>query len=437
LYVEQLNETGRLTAPGFAGGDVTLRVPLGGYAFDTGWSSAVHGATARETGDPLGIRVWANQIAAGLAPCLTNSTGNIQGYGLVCAGLELWETSAHSSQSRLRPLGPVEAWLRLERLWVIAQTAHAAASPGKGIPSWRGSLQARRSIGLDSVDLAVPLLGHQLSTGSWGAYRRSAGLLGLIAPRRSGRATNPADSRLTGHGRITAKAWRDRNLKPGRTAQQVAKILASGQTTAQEARSSFRADTAPYGKLPKALNGALESPDRADTRSRLAGLRAVWAKEPTLTAKSLKRHRRLLTAAQQDLAVQAAVVVDLFELVERPYRRWLCDTGAAGPDDGIWDNAAWAVAEAQSIEARELRAHGRATPGSWEGTSAWAARLAARRGSEATTPGEAPKGYDQAVAPAMALKSAAALFAQGLLGEPRSAAEVSGLVSKAEESADE
>lgn len=394
-----------------------------GYGLATGWSAIVDGSGARESGDPLGIRVWANQVTAGLAPGLTNATTSVQGYGLLAAGLELF--SKPGPRKYLQGLGPTEAWLRWERLWVLAQAAHAEHLPVKDVPHWRGFRQAVRFVDLDSADLTMPFLGYQLSTGSWGAYRRSAGRWGLIDATRGGRATSPADSRLTIHGYQLAKMWRERNLrvKKGWTLLQIAKVLADGTTTADEARSIFRPDRPSYVKVADATSAGLSDDHadagRAEAALRLNALRAVFEDHPSLTARQVFRAPvETVAPHQRDLAHQAHVIGRMFASIELPYRRWLRDLDAPQPDEDMWHKPWWAIAEAHSTEARELRSAGLSTPGSWSGPQAWAERLSGRRGGQATRPGEAPAGFENAVAPALGLRSAAALFSQGFLGTP-------------------
>lgn len=394
-----------------------------GYVLASGWSLAVEGGASRESGDPLGIRVWANQVAAGLAPGLTNSTTSVQGYGLLCAGLDLFHQP--SSRKHLLSVGPTESWLRWERLWVLAQASHAEKLSVKDIPHWRGYRQAVRFLGLEWADLTIPFLGQQLSTGSWGAYRRSAGRFGLIDAARGGRATSPVDSRLTVRGHRVAKAWRDRNLRGdhGWTAGKVAKILNRGWTTAEEARTVFRADRAPYtavaSRISRGLHEDHPDPGRADVAQRLTALRSIWEIHPSLTARQVWRAPAgIVSPTQRDLGHQGHVVGRLFRSVEVPYRLWLTDPSSDPPGAALWQEPWWAIAEGHSVEARELRQAGLSTPGSWDGLHEWAERLAARRGGQATQPGEAPTSFANVPAPALGLRSAAALFAQGLLGKP-------------------
>jgi hypothetical protein len=152
---------------------------------------------------------------------------------------------------------------------------------------------------------------------------------------------------------------------------------------------------------------------------RLTALRSVWEIHPSLTARQVWQDPTgLVSPAHRDLGHQGYVLGRLYSAVEIPYRRWLIDSSSDGPDTDLWDQKWWAKAEAHSLEARELRQAGLSTPGSWDGPHEWAQRLAARRGGQATQPGEAPSYFASVPGPALGLRSAAALFAQGLLGQP-------------------
>jgi hypothetical protein len=388
----------------------------GGRVADWGWSALGDSRVTRETGDPLGIRAWANQIAAVLAPGLTNATSSAQGYGLLCAGLEIHKHHA------VRDLGPSETWLRLERLWVFAQTAHARHAPNSGLLSWPGRRQAARFVDLGRCDLTTPLLGSQLSMGAWGQYRRSAAILGLIKARSAGRGTTPDQVNLTGtHGRQVAHAWRRHNIRNSWTALQISKVLASGEIDVTTARSIFGPDRAHCRLIPKVLSRAIEARDVPGLH--LKALRHVWDEADSLEPEVLVAESRLLAAPQSGLPEQAAAVVRLFDIVERPYRSYLRTGSEPPPRKSVWSDPAWCAAEGRAADIVTLRQWGSSTPGSWTGVEKWAGHLAERRGVVATKPGQAPPGYDLSRPPEMSLRALAALFSQGVLGKRSASSE--------------
>lgn len=379
---------------------------LGGKAFDIGWTAYATAGSNRETGDPLGIRTWANRIAPGLVPALSNVTMRVQGYGLLCAGLEIQKSN------QLAGLTPVDVWHRFERLWVISQTAHAA--DGSDIYSWPGKTIANRMVTAKEADLTTPLLGREISAGTWGAYRRSSGLLGLITAKRGGRATSPADTRLTGRGDSVGAAWRETNLASSSTTRPIARVLSRRSCTVSEAMDLFVPDVPRDTPVAAALTHAIEG--RFDSSSGLQALRKVWDRYGTLEPGKLIEAAALLDSRQRLLAPQAESVLDLFRLVEKPYRRYVTRGTGAAPSARAWNSKSWGVAVTYSDEARELRNAGLSTSGSWDGVQSWAQRLAGSRGGSAPEPGRAPVGYDRTPAPAMSLLAAASLFGQGLLG---------------------
>lgn len=374
--------------------------------------------STREAGDPLGLRVWAGQVASRLVPGLTNSTTKLRAYGLLCAGLEC------AGQKHVQELGRDEAWLRFERLWVVAQTSHAQAAGKGSVGVWPGRNEAARLLDVDDheVRLDVPLLGHQLSAGTWGGYRRSAQIFGVLQAAPISRGTSPQGTICTHDGQQLSMRWRQESM-PGATSIDVAKILASGTTTRARAMQVFASDRAPTGvratdhrAMTEVLRMSLGKGARQQAGASLGGLRRVWREAGSLSPAQLHKNCGLLEGSQVAMVPQARAILWLFNHVERPYREYL-RTGTGHPSAAIWDHRVWRIAEVYSPEMAGLRAFGSRTGAkSWSGTTAWAAELAARRGGKPTEPGFAPIGYDKVLAPAMALRAAEALFSQGLLG---------------------
>lgn len=381
------------------------------------WTTAVDGVAGRETGDPIGLRVWANQVASEFVPGLTNATRHVQAYGLLCAGLMTAE------QSKVAPLGSLDTWLRFERLWILAQESHHAYAGHEAIRRWPGRRRAEMRLpkwSTCSMPLTMPLLGSQLSGGAWGTYRRSATAFGLFEP--SGPGAGPGGMTLTSAGRALGNAWLRTNqaCSPAK----VAGTLARGEVSPNDAMAIFKPDgfmSGTRGKSHTAMTSVLDRAVRdampASHYERLAGLRRVWNAEHSLSIKALKKHRHLLTDHQQDLVPQIAAILWLHAKVERPFRRYLRDDKGA-PEDYVWRSRHWRVAQDHSLEMRELLAAADQFRGhTWLGVQDWAVDLARRRGSRPIQVGSAPKGYHLAPGPAMSLPAAELLFSQGFLGQ--------------------
>jgi hypothetical protein len=387
----------------------------------SGWTAALPSARTRETGDPLGIRVWADQVASALVPGLSNRTTRLQGYGLLCAGLHVVEAqngTGWQTGHGVRFVDSDEAWLRLERIWVTGQVLW-----GPDAVTWPGRNVASRLVKSDPVDLTVPLLGSQLSSGAWGGYRRSAGLFGLI-DASSGRGTKPSSVSLTSSGKAMAREWRKENQKWRGATSTISKAIGSGEIDRSSLEGLFVLDEyRSHEGQGDVLTRAVER--QPDLAARLQLLRKVWDADGSIQPTVLCRNPTILSHEQTNLARQARALVRAFRLVERPYRQYL-RFGPQGrrtgkgipPDRKAWSDPCWRLAALHSPEAFQLVEMGSKTPGSWDGVAAWAAELAQRRGSQIAAPGTAPPGYDRALAPAMSLAAASALFSEGFMGSP-------------------
>src|SRR5664279_2159822 len=94
---------------------------MAGFTF--GWTCADREAVVtRHSGDPLGLRAWANRVARDLTPGVTDVTNRVQGYAVFCAGLLI---AADAVPHRV--IAANEAFLRFEALWVHAQIRHRLA----------------------------------------------------------------------------------------------------------------------------------------------------------------------------------------------------------------------------------------------------------------------------------------------------------------------
>lgn len=369
------------------------------------WSDPAVLEGSRESGDPLGLRAWANRIAQRLVPGLRNGTDRVQGFGLVCAALVLSERSAFSD------LGPDETFLRLERAWVLAQAA--ARQSGEEVPVWPGDRRAQRFLTDRAVDLGEPLLSRQLQMGTWGMYRRAAGALGLIQPAGLGLVRAPREAELTESGRVLGREWIDFNV-PADARAALSQRMKAASVPTDKVIDLFFPDLPPYAPVADPLTAALKLPTSG--YSELRALRAVWAAAGDLDIRSLKRHEDLLTADQAQLLPQAAAVQALCRRVELPFRRYLRrGSAAAPPGPRLHTLRAWSAVPREENDVRLLEAALRRAPRSWLGVRRRAIELAHARGHELSDPGSAPSGYDRAPIPALSLKAAEALFSQGFL----------------------
>jgi hypothetical protein len=91
---------------------------MAGFTF--GWTCAdLEAVVTRHSGDPLGLRAWANRVARDLTPGVTDVMNRVQGYAVFCAGLLIADDAASD-----KLISANEAFLRFEALWVHAQTRH-------------------------------------------------------------------------------------------------------------------------------------------------------------------------------------------------------------------------------------------------------------------------------------------------------------------------
>lgn len=375
-----------------------------------GWTRPVDLRNSRVTGDPLGVRAWANDVAAVLVPGLSNRNNRIQAFGLLCAGLK----AAGSTAVAATDVGARELWLRMERLWVLAQLAREADGPDLG---WPGTRQARVILSRhdDRVSLTEPLLGAQLAAGIWGGYRRAASTFGLCA----GAGTTPAGCALTPAGRAVADTWLS-EMMPGYTFRQVMSALASGHI-ARDDLGRVEPDHGP----PPGLAALASAPLLASAypgREYLA-LHDVWQAadhtESYLGPQDLDPLS--LTDTQRPYVAPALAVEWLYQHIEQPYRQHVAGQGARPPTRATWADPVWDVVAAYRPQLLRMRQLGRATLRSWDGVVAWVEALAASRGAPPVTPDNAPSRFATASAPAMSLGAVSALFADGLMSAPTSA----------------
>jgi hypothetical protein len=374
------------------------------------WSDPVDVDVRRESGDPLGLRSWANRVAQQLVPGLRNGTDRVQGFGLICAALAL------ADRAGFLDLGTDETFLRLERAWVLSQAAHRRSN--EGVSPWPGNRQAQQFLNDKTADLGAPLLSRQLQMGTWGMYRRAGGALGLIQPasRSRSRVTAPHEARLTAAGRIVGQEWIDYNV-PSAARSALSRRLKATEVPITKVVDLFNPDLPPNDEVADALTAALELHGVEDAE--LRALRAVWDAAGDLGVRSLKKYRHCLTPDQALVLPQAAAVQSLCRRLELPFRRYLRHgPTAAAPGEGLLTSSVWKAVPRGEDDVRRLHTALLQSPKTWLGVHRRALELAQSRGHDLSEPGSAPKGYDRAPGPALSLKAAEALFSQGFIGAP-------------------
>lgn len=220
------------------------------------YTVAPAGQSTRDSGDPLGLRAVATRIARDLVPGLTQTTTMTSGYSLLCLGLQV----AHSLNSVGRAISADDAFLRFETWWVLAQVGAGCDTRLPGTRRARQVLEAMVRSG--SVDLDVSrLLRHQLSTGLWGSYRRSAEHFGLILRHGGGRGTKPTVFRLAGPGCGDDLAAAARMAITGGGAVQLAARLREGVVDTERI-SGICVGDAPTARELKILTACIQAVDK-------------------------------------------------------------------------------------------------------------------------------------------------------------------------------
>lgn len=368
------------------------------------WTQPVELQGSRVTSDPLGVRAWANSVAAALVPGLSNRNNRLQAFGLLCAGLKV----AGSTGAAAAEVGARELWLRLERLWVLAQLAREDDGADLG---WPGIRQARLILSRhnDRDSLTEPLLGAQLAAGIWGGYRRAATTFGLCA----GAGTTPAGFALTSTGRGVAEVW-IKKMIPGYTTKQLMTALVAGVVPRDDLQR-VEPDLGPSPRLAALISAALLA--TAYPGREYLALYRLW--QAANRAAGDLRPQDLdpshLTDKQRPYVPSALTVEWLYNHIEQPYRQHIAGYGSRPPTRATWADPAWDVVAAYRPQLLRLQQLGSATPRSWDGVVAWVEALASSRSAEPITGDNAPASFASATPPPMSLTAVSALFDDGLL----------------------
>jgi hypothetical protein len=276
------------------------------------WSRPTDEPQLRDGADPLGFRAVANRMARRIAPGLTQSTTSVRAFGLLTVGLDL---AAGSDD-------PNETFQRFERLWVLA--TEAAGQAGAPVDRYAGSRRALRLLNGDSdtLDLTRPILDRQLTTGLWGAYRRSAVHFRLLAPHARS-ATRPSAHGLTAAGHAVRTATWD-EVRQGQA--QFRHWLKVGRVERSAPTDWLLPGTGCSAAEAKALSIAVRKVDDEAGRP-LGRLREQFGHSGRLALDRL--HLGTLSVDQAEAVRVARAVDTLMEAVEAPFRSWIA--GGASP----------------------------------------------------------------------------------------------------------
>jgi len=357
-------------------------------------------AGTRDSGDPLGFRAFATRLAREIAPGLTQTTSMTRGFALATLGLEL------TGEYRVADRDLV--FEGFERLFVASQVNHHGID---GTPYAGKRLASALLQGFEEYPVYKPILKRQLSSGIWGAYRRSASYFGMVASgdRRHG---NPASSVLLGRGKELAQACR------------AAAILPNTQLASYAARP-----TVPHSVLDRfKANGHVASANEVSILSeavayvdlrhggRLKNLRLVFADGPeeTLTPKRVASAKHL-DPDHLDAASAAAALVTLMEAIEAPYREWITGDTNARLDPGVLGLPGWRHAgerKERDLQHLQRLLESNVSLDSVQEHQAW---LAQRRGAQGWHPDDFDEARRLFVPATFSLKAASNLFAEGVL----------------------
>lgn len=293
----------------------------------TAWTMPIPavGTTSRDGGDPLGFRACANRLARQLVPGLTQTTSLARGFSVLCLGLKIARSQNQSSgdEARVR-----DSFLRFERLWVAAH-CHRDGSDSV-FPGKRTALSLLEDAELAIIEgypLGKPILTSQLSSGTWGAYRRSAAMFGLLQGADAARV-QLANTKLTPRGEKLATALRaaafPHSYPSTWLTYPAVDISALGDIEA--------AASPPGGKSSKEirlLTEGIEEYDAFHDRA-LGRLRAEF--DHLGGGLPLTKIRLTQLAPAQGSALRLAVhLVEAIEEVEYPFRAWVAEEGTS-PD---------------------------------------------------------------------------------------------------------
>jgi hypothetical protein len=355
----------------------------------------------RDGGDPLGFRAYANRLAREIVPGLTQATAMTRGFGLLCLALEVAMSQKPIDEPAVR-----ERFLRVERIWVAAE---ALRTNGEG---WfPGKRRAWRLVkGVEEYPVDRPILDQQLSTGVWGAYRRSLAAFGLIGGAR-GRVVRLSQTVLAPSGHQLANTLRSNacgGVQLGRWADE------SNYEVPVAKLRLVDADHSPTKEEVILLSQGMTSYDSRH-ESALSHLRNAYEQHNELDLKTIDL--TALSGRQRRAVEVARSLVAAIEGIERPFRDWVATGERTQIAKSIWSADVWKAAkvdgESELMHLRDL-AVDRPAAKALDivlGHHRWLAR---RRGAPEWTPGDGRVAALVVEAPTFTLRAARSLFAEGV-----------------------
>lgn len=358
-------------------------------------------AGTRDSGDPLGFRAFATRLAREIAPGLTQSTSMTRGFALATLGLDLTGEYRDSDRDLV--------FRGFECLFVASQVKHHGVDR---TPFAGKRLAAAWLQGYEEYPVDKPILKQQLSSGIWGAYRRSASYFGMVASRDR-RHSSPAATILHSRGKELARACRAVIVLPNTPLAS----YAARKSVPPSVLDRFKAN----GHVASADEVRIlsEAVAHVDLRhgGRLQSLRRVFADSPeeTLTPDRIASAKNL-GPEQRAAADAAAALASLMEAIEAPYREWITGDTNVRLDRGVLDLPGWQHADdwkERDLQHLQRLLEAELSLDSVQSHQAW---LAQQRGAQGWDPGEVDEARRQFVPANFALDAVSNLFAEGVLG---------------------
>jgi hypothetical protein len=356
--------------------------------------------------DPLGLRSVANRIARDLVPGLTQSTQATRGFSLVALGLGV----ARKANGPHRD----EAYLRFERMWVLAQVArHRSGFPFPGV------VRAQALLARTPKDAAVPLdqklLADELGSGGWGAYRKASVAFSMLESESNRRTSHPVGMKAASPGERLAGALR-RDSAFAHT--RLGRYIEDGEVPRTVLAKLGAAERAPSQDEVSILGQQMAEFDEVHGGA-LGQLATVWEQEQALSLVTLNRHAGALPPRQREALQGARALRYLMRKVERPYRHWVASKTAV--TIGPVRSAAWRAVSRWDLDDHVARladvVTGTAPRSAVEGIHRHQAEVASLRGAEPWQPGDPRLERLRFRYPDFTLRAVAGLLSDGV--DPR------------------
>jgi hypothetical protein len=375
----------------------------GPFVLNVAWTDALEpdDVRTRDGGDPLGFRAYANRLAREIVPGLTQATAMTRGFGLLCLALDV-----AMSQNPINEAAVRERFLRVERIWVAAE---ALRTNGEG---WfPGKRRAWRLVqGVAEYPVNLPILDEQLSSGIWGAYRRSSSAFGLIYGA-GGRVVRLSETVLTPSGHQLANALR---TNAGGHVQLGHWATESNRTVPVSTLGLVEAEPGPTEQETALLSHGMASYDARHEQA-LSHLRVAYEQQDELDLKTIDL--AVLSGRQRRAVEVARSLVAVIEAVEKPFRHWVATGKRSQIPKSVWSAEIWKAAKVDG-ETALMHLHDLAVDAPAAkaldivlGHHRWLAR---ERGAPQWAPGDGREAALVNEAPTFTLRAAKSLFDEGV-----------------------